>query len=154
MNTGFESQSHSFLNYSCCSYCVFSPYQSFLPSSLYLGLFQSTHLLLFLLLLPASWTEAPRESRWKGREREARQRNRLRGKVCYKVPPWVEHGHLSCGWKLKKRLVNLYSWSPWDIGINTAQQNAPPLLHMHLHYACTHRHTFMSPAVGFRIHNL
>lgn len=92
--------------------CFFSPC---------LHLFPSTYLLLFLLLLPASWTETPRENRWKWRERkrewsEKGEGNRWRQKVCCKVPQWVEHGHLSWGWKLKKRLVNLYSWSPWDTG--------------------------------------
>lgn len=82
-------------------------------------------------------TKGERMKSERGGERE-RERNRWREKVCYKVPPWVEHGHLSWGWKLKKRLVNLYSWSPWDRGKNTAQQNTSRRtgtvrLHTHMH---------------------
>lgn len=58
----------------------------------------------FLPLLPTSWTETPGDSGWRGGERAGL----LQG------APWVEHGHLSWGWKLKKRLVNLYSWFPRD----------------------------------------
>lgn len=55
------------------------------------------------------------------RERECGWSERGRGvdgerKYAVRYPQRVEHGHLSWGWKLKKRLVNLYSWSPRDTG--------------------------------------
>lgn len=65
---------------------VSSPHNPFLPPSdsfcsffspPYLRLFPSTYFFLFLLLLPASWAETPRESGWsrKGGEKE-RERER------------------------------------------------------------------------------
>lgn len=109
----------------------------------------------FSSFVPASWTNTPRESGWRcRRERERREGgNRWTEKVCNKVPPCVEHGHLSWGWKLKKRLVNLYSWSPWDTGKNTAQQNTSRNVGTVRTHTCAHACMNGPCSTGSRIQN-
>lgn len=99
----------------------------------------SIYFILIRTCLPSHST--PRKGGWScGKEKE--EKGWGWGDVCYKVPPRVEHGHLSWGWKLKKRLVNLYSWSPRDRGKTQPGKTPPGERHKHtLTNTKTHTHT-------------
>lgn len=99
----------------------------------------SIYFILIRTCLPSHST--PRKGGWNcGKEKE--EKGWGWGDVCYKVPPRVEHSHLSWGWKLKKRLVNLYSWSPRDRGKTQPGKTPPGERHKHtLTNTKTHTHT-------------
>lgn len=136
------------LHYPSCKNNFLS--HTFSPSSFTVAFFPTTPISTCSSLSPASRTEIWRRKGKEGEREGSESGVDGEGRCAVKVPPWVEHGHLSSGWKLKKRLVNLYSGSPWDTGINTAKQNASShrCIAKHTH---THTHSCKTLTAHFKM---